>query len=195
VTCSQKWLFFRILDRVDKDQKKSSKVKDLETPKDEILVHNSFQNSENDIGNDDLSVIGVQDNCFTLPDYQGWKTKFLLPLKAVTVVKYHKNYLSCILKFRKITQNRCIFYDSDIDALDCVNFLDAQRTMEEQRLNQKFSLHASGLDIKPSDNLTFLVEIIGATDLRASDIKTSDPYVLCYFNHVVHHRTKYISSK
>jgi hypothetical protein len=182
------------LDPANKDQKKLTKLKSTEKSKDEVVVYNPVQNGETDNGFDDLSVLGIQDHNITMPDYQGWKTKFLLSLKAMTIVKVHKNCLSCILKFRKITQNRLIFFDSDEEALDCVNFIDAQRLMEEQRLNQKFSLHTSGLDIAPTDNFSFLVEVVGATNLRVSDIKSSDPYVLCYFNHELHHRTKYISS-
>ena len=127
-----------------------------------------------------------------MPDYDGWTVKYKLPLSAVHLRGVHKRVVSFDFAYRNIKQNRQIFFDTDEDALDCNNFIESQKVQEEQRQLQKFALNSSGFKVTPAEKISILVEIVGATDLIPGDRNTSDPYVMCYFNHQLVHRTKHI---
>jgi hypothetical protein len=127
-----------------------------------------------------------------MPDYDGWKVKYKLPLSAVHLRGVNKRVVSFYFAYRNIKQNRQLFFDNEDDALDCNNFIESQKVHEEQRQLQKFALNSSGFNVSPTENISLLVEIVGATGLTPGDSNTSDPYVMCYFNHQLVHRTKHI---
>lgn len=135
---------------------------------------------------------GIMSESMPMPDYDGWFAKYKLPLKAITFKGTHKKCVTFLFEYRTIKQTRKIYFDSEGDALDCVNFIKMQQAEEDKRLRQKYSTNSSGIKINPLEYYTFLVEIVGATDLPAGDLTSSDPYVVCYFNHKEVHRTKHI---
>lgn len=126
------------------------------------------------------------------PDYEGWRAKYKIPLKACTVKGIHKKCVTFLFEYRVVRQTRAVHFDSEQDAMDCVNFIESQKKQDEQRRQQKFEQNSSGLNISPRDSIHLLVEIVGATDLPAGDLLTSDPYVWCFFNHKEVHKTKHI---
>ena len=127
-----------------------------------------------------------------MPSYEGWEAKYKFPLSAIEVKGTHKNIMYGFFSYRQIKQNREFRFDTEGDALDCANFIEAQKQLDEHRRKQKFAQNSAGIKVSPSEKLCLLVEIVGATDLQAGDLTTSDPYVVCFFNHLQVHKTKYI---
>lgn len=128
-----------------------------------------------------------------IPEYEGWETKYKFPLSAIQITGVHKNVLFGSFSYLHIKQKRDLRFDTDEDALDAANFIEAQKQLDEHRKQQKFVQHTAGIKVTPSEKLSLLVEIVGATDLPVGDMTTSDPYVVCFFNHMQVHKTKHIS--
>jgi hypothetical protein len=138
------------------------------------------------------SILADDGELTVMPSYEGWEAKYKFPLSAIQIKGVHKNVLSGTFSYREVRQCREFRFDTEEDALDCANFIESQQQLEEYRHQQKFVQNSSGIKVAPSEKLSLLVEVVGATDLPAGDITTSDPYVMCYFNHVLVHKTKYI---
>lgn len=138
------------------------------------------------------STIAGDDQFLDVPDYEGWRPKYKLPLSAISIQGTNKKVVSIDIDYRSIKQHRKIYYDSSNDAQESVNFIRYQQAEDEKRKDQKFANNATGVDVNPTEELTLLVEIVGGTDLPASDLMSSDPYVTCFFNHKEVHRTDVI---
>ena len=138
------------------------------------------------------SILADDGELTVMPSYEGWEAKYKFPLSAIQISGVHKNVLSGVFSYRQIRQFREFRFDTEEDAHDCANFIDSQKKLEEYRHQQKFARNSAGIKVTESERLSLLVEIVGATDLPAGDLTTSDPYVMCCFNHVLVHKTKYI---
>lgn len=140
------------------------------------------------------STIAGDDQLLDVPDYEGWRAKYKLPLSAIAIQGTSKKIVSIDIDYRSIKQHRKIYFDSEHMAQEAVNFIRYQQAEEEKRKGQKFANNSSGVKVNPLEYLTLLVEIVGGTDLPASDLLSSDPFVICFFNHKEVHRTDYINN-
>jgi hypothetical protein len=137
----------------------------------------------------------MADEDIPVPNYEGWVVRYKLPLKAITFKGIHKKCATFLFDYRTIKQTRKVYFDTEMDAHDCVQFVEAQQVEEDERLRQKYNANTSGIKVNPMEYITLLVEIVGATDLPAGDLTSSDPYVVCYCNHKEVHRTNYVPKR
>lgn len=184
----------RVLEPASKEQKKSLKklTQDIRRRRGKAHVNDSANLDDNSSLLDGSSLLECDNRDLDMPEYDGWKVKYKLPLSAVHLLGVNKRVVSFDFAYHSINQNRQIFFDTEEDALDCNNFIESQKVQEEQRQLQKFALNSRGFNVTPTENISLLVEIVGATGLIPGDTETSDPYVMCYFNHQLVHRTKHI---
>lgn len=128
-------------------------------------------------------------------DADKWKAKYRFPLKNVTITNSHKNCVSVHIVFGSIRQHRELFFESDEDARDFAQVIQAQLDKEPQRVTQKLNVTAQGVPLNDDESLTLLVDICSARNLTAGDRSTSDPYVTIMFNGKEVHRTDYVSKR
>jgi hypothetical protein len=163
---------------------------------------NSGPPSTNDFEDDDASVastvvppdfLDVGSGNFALPDYdKGWKAKYRFPIHALKIKGTHKTGVHINVDLGKHKETRELIFDNIEESEGFCYAIEQELKMEDQRREAKLQATLGGLKVAPNEKITFLVEIVSAWDILAGDFFTSDPYVLCMYNHKEMHRTKYI---
>jgi hypothetical protein len=153
----------------------------------------------NDFEDDDASTVvppdflDVGSGNFALPDYdKGWKAKYRFPIAALKIRGTHKTGVHINVDLGKHKETRELIFDNIEESEGFVYAIEQELKMEDRRREAKLQATMGGLKVAPNEKITFLIEIVSAWDILAGDFYTSDPYVLCMFNHKEVHRTKYI---
>jgi hypothetical protein len=149
---------------------------------------------------DDASTVGVPADFldyglsnFALPDYdKGWKAKYRFPLNALKIRGTHKTGVQIDVDLGKHRETRELIFDNIEESEGFRSAIEQELELEDQRREAKLNATLGGLKLASNEKITFLIEIVSAWDILAGDFFTSDPYVLCMFNHKEVHRTKYI---
>lgn len=130
---------------------------------------------------------------FELPDYdKGWKAKYRFPIHALKIKGTHKTGVHVNVDLGKHKESRELIFDNIEESEGFCYAIEQELKLEDQRREAKLHATLGGLKVAPDEKITFLVEIVSAWDILAGDFFTSDPYVLCMFNHKEVHRTNYI---
>lgn len=132
---------------------------------------------------------GIEDT----PDYSGWKVKYRLPIDCLSIRKVHKKNVYVTVQHRAIKQNRDIIFHSEEEAQQFIEMIAVQKEAGERRASAKLQGAMKGLNVDKKEEITLLIEIVSGWDLPASDLTSSDPYVVCFMRGVEVHRTKHIS--
>lgn len=155
-------------------------------------------------GSDDGTLAGAfsdMDTAFgkTKTAYEGWCVRYQFPLKAVTIQKVKNNSVTFKVQHREINHLRKIKFEKAEEAEECSNCIRGLKSTEEARLDAKYKESVKRLgkniSVNAKEQICFLVEIVGATDLPRGDVKSSDPYVKCYFDGMEVHKTGYLRKK
>lgn len=188
-----------ILHPADKVKKQASKQRGREARRGHLpALHEEHQEQAPAEGHDDEETLAdvFQGEFMDVPDstsFDGWVAKYKIPLKAVTVKGRIKKSVSLLFSYRAIQQTRKIYFDTEGQAEEAVEFLSRQKQAEEERLHRKYVHATQGLEkINPREHLCLLVEIVGCTDLIAGDLTSSDPYVVAFFDGKAIHQKKHI---
>jgi hypothetical protein len=130
---------------------------------------------------------------FALPEYdKGWKCKYRFSIHALKIAGTHKTGVQINVDLGKQKETRELIFDNLEEAEDFRSVIDQELKLEYQRRQAKLNATLGGLKLVPGEKVTFLIEIVSAWDILAGDFCSSDPYVLCMFNHKEIHRTKFV---
>jgi hypothetical protein len=179
-----------------RDAKKSAKAKKaqnglivLDPATEEISVLNGGDD-------DDSTVAGAfadKDDISNLQSYEGWRAKYKLPINTVSIKSVHKKDVLIITEYGHVKHSRDLIFDSEQAANEFAQMIEMQKEAGQDRAKIKLRHALGGLKITPSEELTLLVEIVSGTDLPVADLSSSDPFVVCFFNDRVVHRTDFVS--
>jgi C2 domain len=147
---------------------------------------------------DDDNTVGGEafadrDDISNLPSYKGWNAKYKLPINSMSIKSVHKNDVMITTEIRHIKHTRNLIFDSEQEAIEFVQKIEMQKQAEHERSRVKLQHALGGLKITPGEEVTLLVEIVSASDLPIADLKSSDPFVICFINDREVHRTDFIS--
>jgi len=123
----------------------------------------------------------------------GWKAKVSVPISKVSL---KLDNLKCIASFAAggIVKHNILYFSSDEEAKQFLLFV--KRTKQSIRKHAEKAIRndtfSNITDNSPLQPIKFLIEIISATDLKAEDKKTSDPYVVVKYGGEEIHKTKVI---
>jgi hypothetical protein len=155
--------------------------------------------STNDFEDDDASTVvppdflDVGSGNFALPEYdKGWKAKYRFPIHALKIRGTHKTGVHILVDLGKHKETRELIFDNIEESEGFCYAIEQELKMEDQRREAKLQATLGGLKVAPNEKIAFLIEIVSAWDILAGDFYTSDPYVLCMYDHKEVHRTKYI---
>jgi hypothetical protein len=158
--------------------------------------------STNDFEDDDASVastvvppdfLDVGSGNYALPDYdKGWKAKYRFQIHALKIRGTHKTGVHIDVDLGKHKETRELIFDNIEEAEGFCYAIEQELKKEDQRREAKLQATMGGLKVAPNEKITFLIEIVSAWDILAGDFYTSDPYVLCMYDHKEVHRTKFI---
>mmetsp|Transcript_13765 Transcript_13765/g.20289 ORF Transcript_13765/g.20289 Transcript_13765/m.20289 type:complete len:1086 (+) Transcript_13765:65-3322(+) len=132
----------------------------------------------------------------TKTNYDGWSIKYQLPLRGVSIQKVKNNSVTFKVEHRDINHLRKIKFETDEEAKECASYIRELKSTEEARMAKKYQECMKRLggevSVNAKEHISLLIEIVGATDLPCGDLKSSDPYVKCYFDGVIVHKTGYL---
>jgi hypothetical protein len=128
-------------------------------------------------------------------DQRDWKAKYRFPIKALTITNTHKSTVSLDILLGSAKQHREIIFETDTDAREFAQIIQAQLDQEPSRAAERLRVTASGVAYSAEETITFLVEICSARSLLAGDKWTSDPFVVAYYDGKEVHRTDHISKR
>lgn len=193
----------RVLEPVTKEAKEALKKRTQQRPKIvDVLDPNANSHDDDDEDDDDQSIETAQvpneflddgsTNYAQLGrDIKGWKAKYRLPLKALSIKAHFKKDVVVHMSLGKAFQIRQLVFDSVEEADNFRHFIQEELSQEEGRADMRLKATLGSVP-QQSEQLTLLVEIVSAWNLLAGDFSSSDPYVRCTLNGVEKHRTKYI---
>lgn len=125
---------------------------------------------------------------------EGWKAKYRLPIKMVSIRGTHKHSVIVQVDLGKKKQVREMIFVSLQEAEKFHAMVEEQLALESERAEQKMNVAIGNTkSIRLDEEVTFLFEIVSGWDLPIGDFKSSDPYVSCIFEGEEVHRTDYIS--
>jgi hypothetical protein len=137
-------------------------------------------------------------------DPSRWVSRYLLDLDRVQISSLTDKRVTVNLRYKadKDSEERHFVFISEHEAKDFRDTTQHEKIQERARAQSKLAsaLQSAGLRYQAkniaafeTERLEFLVEIVGAEDLAAEDLTSSDPYVVCQFGDQILHKTKYIS--
>lgn len=122
-------------------------------------------------------------------------------LKDVNITDIHNKRVTMELKYDRYASTgveRFFTFRTEGEALDFMQHLRHELDLNNMREEKDLGKAVERIGITDISNikdeqLDLLVEIVGAEDLAAGDLKSSDPYVVVKFGEKEIHRTKYIA--
>jgi len=127
--------------------------------------------------------------------FDGWEIRYKFPLKSISIENKKRNSATFGFQHQGKVHQRKIKFDTEDEMKECTQHITDLLKEETSRLNAKYETSIEGLQksVMSREVITFLVEIVGGIELPAGDIKSSDPYVVCYYDGAKVHKTKHIS--
>lgn len=125
-------------------------------------------------------------------DPSHWISRYLLDLNKVHISSLANKRVTLNLRYKadKQPEERHFAFASDHEAKEFRDTIQREKIQEKVRVQSKLvsalqnaglANEAKNIDTFVNERLEFLVEIVGAEDLAAEDLTSSDPYVVCQF--------------
>ncbi len=119
-----------------------------------------------------------------------WKLKVSVPISNVSL-KLDNSKVVATFSAGNSTKTNILHFSSFEEALSFVTFVKETKNALK-KINESAIRGEIGTETTPSGPLKFLIEIISATDLKAADRTTSDPFVVVKFGGKKIHTTSAI---
>lgn len=132
---------------------------------------------------------------FASPDFdQGWEDKYRFPLSCMSIKGTNKSGVYVKIQLGQSKHTRQLIFDTVEEAEDFCAVVKQETKLEKDRGESKMRLAFEGKDMpaEPTEQITFLLEMVSAWNLPAGDLYFSDPYVIVSHGRKEIHRTKYI---
>ena len=124
--------------------------------------------------------------------FDGWNARYRIPCRDITIKHHSKKTVLVIVEIQKLKQERELLFDTVEEAQAFCEKLGRQHEMEAGRLEMRLQASLGGVKLPPNETITFLVEIVSASDIPVGDFTLSDPYVIALLGRREVHRTKVV---